>query len=439
MKRFLIQTSRWELVFLFLLSLIWIMQKPWLLLLFLGLPLFWVGALFRTGQLFPSTSLDLPFFFLSFLTLLSLFVTPDIESSAGKVLGVFLGISYYYALVRLVSGKNVMESASDSINLFLAAWVLFGFICLGGVISLLGLFGAAWFNKYPILTNISGIIPNLIPALPDSPSGFQPNAISGTLTLFTPITATVIWGLGKPWGKTWLKYLKPLSSKVIRIVLGFVFVLNMIWWIIAQTRGAWLGLAAGMLLLVLWNLFNRTWRWSAFLIPFLGVLLIYIYWFRSENLAQEINLINSLKGGNLTNTLNYRLHVWEWGLKTMQGFPFTGLGYNIFRVVAPRLFFGPNLGDVAHAHNIWLDIAVTLGIGGIITYLSLWIVNGYSLLKTMNLSPQGWQQHVGLGLLAGWYAYFIFGIADTIPLGSKLGLTIFITLALGQIISSKEF
>ncbi len=108
----------------------------------------------------------------------------------------------------------------------------------------------------------------------------------------------------------------------------------------------------------------------------------------------------------------------------------------MFRELAPILYFGPRNIDVAHAHNIWLDVGVSLGYGGIVIYLALWIVNIYSLWNIWKKRNEHWIGQIAMSLLAGWYAYFVFGIADTIPLGSKLGLMIFFTFALGQILSS---
>jgi len=41
-------------------------------------------------------------------------------------------------------------------------------------------------------------------------------------------------------------------------------------------------------------------------------------------------------------------------------------------------------------------------------------------------------------IAAGLYDYFVFGISDALSLGSKLVLTIFVALALGQILAIQE-
>ncbi|HET90372.1 MAG TPA: hypothetical protein ENN99_06495 [Chloroflexi bacterium] len=57
----------------------------------------------------------------------------------------------------------------------------------------------------------------------------------------------------------------------------------------------------------------------------------------------------------------------------VQDFPFTGLGLGTFeRVVAVLypLFLNP-AGTVPHAHNLFLQVAVDLGLPGLIAYLAL--------------------------------------------------------------------
>jgi hypothetical protein len=424
--------SRWELFLLAALLPFWLLLRPAFTPFFLIIPLIWLAAYFRTDRFFPLTRLDLTLFLLSLLTLFSLAVTPSIESSAPKVLGYVLGISFYYALIR-AHRENGFWPCRIGVSASKSAWLVLFALFIGAGIAMLGFLGADWFSKYPLLTKITAQIPQVIPSLPGAESGFQPNAISGTLTFFTPLTAYCLLGVYQRWGQRWADQLRPLRILWLKIILWIIMVVEMLWWGLAQTRGAWLGLGAGFIFLFFW-VARPQWRWAAWGIPLILVVAAYVYWFQTENI--ETVDLGSLTGSNLTGTLAFRLTVWNWAAKTLQDFPFTGVGYNLFRQVGPWLYFGPDLGDVAHAHNIWLDTGVTLGYGGIVVYLAIWLSNGYTLLRTQNQN-HGWVGRAAIGLLAGWFAHFIFGLADTIPLGSKLGLAIWITLALGQILADE--
>ncbi len=426
MKAFLKFFARWEPLILAALTALWVLDRPGLFPFLLILPFLWWGGYLRSGRFLPRTPLDLPLTLLVVWTLFSLWVTPDLSASAGKVLGVVLGISVYYAVIRFArTGRFSPQDSSPSGGRL--QWILLGAASAGTGVAGLGLLGADWFTKYPILTRLAKQIPDLIPALPGAPSGFQPNAISGTLTLFTPLT---IWlgyriilqkdaGFRSPAGI--------IPPWMMKTGLLLMLAVQGVWWLLSQTRGALLGLAAGLLFLSVLE-FKPSWKIPAISLPLLPVAAAYTYWF----LAEDLSVLESVAGTNLSGTLAFRFQVWEWASLTLQDFPFTGVGYNMFREVAPLLYFGPNLGDVAHAHNLFLDVGVSLGFGGMIIYLALWLVNLWTLWKSYLQNPQTWVGGGALALLAGWYAFLIFGLADTIPLGSKLGMGIFLALGVGQ-------
>ncbi|MGB2963496.1 MAG: O-antigen ligase family protein [Anaerolineales bacterium] len=432
MKEILIKISRWELLVLVFITGFWVLDHPPYFAFYLLIPLFWLIRYLLYGCILPITPLNLPLFFLALWTLLSLAITPDLENSAGKVLGIVLGISYYFVIIRL--RDNIAKNQiGDEFDQSILVWATIGFVGMGAGIAILGLIGADWFDKYPILTRVSTSLPNLIQILPGINIGFQPNAISGTLTLFTPLTILISWQVFISGKSSWIQKLTPLPVWLVKVCLAFVLALQGLWWILAQTRGAWLGLFVGILYLGL-IIFKPKGRWFSWIFPLSVVIFVYWYWFKSENITLDIIELENIGGAFLTRTLAFRFQVWEWAVKVLQDFPFTGLGFNMFRELAPILYFGPRYVDIAHAHNIWLNVGVSLGYGGIIIYLALWIVNVYSLWNAWLERSEHWSGQFAIALLAGWYAYFIFGIADTIPLGSKMGLMIFIAFALGQII-----
>jgi putative inorganic carbon (HCO3(-)) transporter len=69
-----------------------------------------------------------------------------------------------------------------------------------------------------------------------------------------------------------------------------------------------------------------------------------------------------------------RVEIWSRALYMIQDFPFTGIGTGTFQSVANALypFFlaGPN-AEIPHAHNLLLQVAVDLGIPGLIAFLSI--------------------------------------------------------------------
>jgi O-antigen ligase len=430
--------SRWELIFLGILAVLWVIPGNLSLVPFLGLPLFWVGYWFRKGHFFPPTLLDGPIFLLAVLTLLSLSATPSIEQSAGKVMGVVLGICLYYAVLRMNTEIERWSIINDIIHpKNFMAWLIVVYLGIGGAAAAAGLLGANWFSKYPLITRITNRIPQVIPPLPGSDSGFQPNAVSGTLTFFTPLAFYLAWILVRSRRDSLFPERSHLFNRIILILLLMLAAVQGTWWFLAQTRGAWLGLAASLLFLVVLILKPKR-KAGAWILALLPVFLVYLYWFRAEAFSQLGFDLGSLRGANLSNTLQYRFQVWGWAGQVLQDFPLTGLGYDMFRELAPVYYGGPDLRIIAHAHNTWLDIGVTLGYGGIVVYASLWMVHLVSLWKTWKEHKRALGGQAALGLLAGWLAYFVFGLADTIPLGSKFGLAIFLSLGVGQVVVQRE-
>jgi putative inorganic carbon (hco3(-)) transporter len=111
------------------------------------------------------------------------------------------------------------------------------------------------------------------------------------------------------------------------------------------------------------------------------------------------------------------------------------MGMNTFRKVMPVRYplFPPPVfpgADLAHAHNNLLQAALDLGIPGLVAYASLWLVASVLLVRVYRRSGHRVYRTIACGLGAGLVAHFVFGMADAIPLGSKLGVVFWLTLAL---------
>jgi hypothetical protein len=136
--------------------------------------------------------------------------------------------------------------------------------------------------------------------------------------------------------------------------------------------------------------------------------------------------------------LQGRLEIWSRAIFALQDFPLTGLSMNGFRRVVHLLYplftISPEL-DLAHAHNHLLQAGLDLGLGGLIAYLSLWLIAAFLLW-------QSWQhlQHVHrrnqplhvliVGLSGSFVAAWVFGIMDAITLGARPGFIWWLLLAL---------
>ncbi len=205
--------------------------------------------------------------------------------------------------------------------------------------------------------------------------------------------------------------------------------------ILTQSRGGWIAALAGLFaLLVLWALAlpptpaRRRLRLAA--VAWMIVGLLAILWIGPDTLRDLwLNPPAESAVGPLI-TLNYRKELWPWAITAISDFPFTGLGLGAFRQVVFRLYplSLPVGQDIGHAHNIFLQTALDVGLPGLVVYLALLIV----------AAAVGWRvaradaglRAVALGLLAGLFALHVFGLADALALGAKPGVVFWFALGL---------
>jgi putative inorganic carbon (HCO3(-)) transporter len=89
-------------------------------------------------------------------------------------------------------------------------------------------------------------------------------------------------------------------------------------------------------------------------------------------------------------------------------------------------------GDYAftHAHNIYLQVALDLGLLGLIGYMGLLVAVFRQAWRVYRRSDAAWLQAGAASLLSGLLAYQVYGLADAITLGAKPGIFWWMLMAL---------
>jgi putative inorganic carbon (HCO3(-)) transporter len=202
---------------------------------------------------------------------------------------------------------------------------------------------------------------------------------------------------------------------------------------LTQSRGAFVGLAVGFVAMLA-CLARRGWgRGQGLAVA--AVVAAGVWGVGRIGLARLGELlfgganIEAVGGINLAG----RVEIWSRAIYAIQDFPFTGMGLNTFRrvvhVLYPLFLIGPDM-DIAHAHNQFLQVALDLGLPGLVAYVALWIAAIVLLVRAWRSTRDLWLRAVTLGLAGSFVAYFVYGLADTVALGAKPGLAFWTLLAL---------
>lgn len=376
-------------------------------------PIIWFCARLGGDRFLPRTPMNASLSLMLAMVGVSMLVTFDLRYSLGKISGVILGILLFWAIARWVTNLNRLKVA-----------VLF-FLLAGAGLAIAGLFGAPVSARSATLAVVTARLPNVIRGVPGAEDGFNPNPVAGCLVLFVPLQIALLATNAHRWLAPDVTTRSARTGLIAGQALLLVLTAGTV--VLMQSRGAWLGLVGAMVAFLMWH--NYPIRMIAALAVVPAVLL--------SVLLGPTSLLGIALGrvgpGNADDVL-VRLQIWSSALHAIRDSPLTGMGMNAFRKIMmiryPVPLVTAHYKDPAHAHNHLLQAAVDLGIPGLIAYLSLWLVAGALLVVVYRASREPVLRGIAGGLGAGLIAHFAFSISDAVPLGSKVGVLFWLTLAL---------
>jgi putative inorganic carbon (HCO3(-)) transporter len=391
------------------------------------------------GRPTARTPMDVPILCLMLMVPVSLWASALPEVSLPKLLGIMLGVAFFYAVV------NSVRSSQGLIWVWAALSV-----ALGVVISCLALVGTDWFtHKMLPLGPVYQRLPRLIDNIPGSISGgFHPNEVGGALALLLPVSVAallVVWSsnpgieagaitsvypIASPVLRTrWARVL--LSRKTLVVLTGLCCVLMAGVLILTQSRSAYMGMAVGLVVL---GAFRR--RWILFLLPLLALVALVLVWsLGAQSILDGVLMLDT------TGTANGRFEVWQRAVYMLQDFPYTGVGLNTFPYVGdamyPYFLLGPD-ARVPHAHNNFLQVGVDLGIPGAVAYLALLTTFFVCAWRVFRATQSTSIQLLTAGLFSGMLAHQVYGLSDAITLGAKPGFLLWIILGMVAALYTKR-
>ena len=173
-----------------------------------------------------------------------------------------------------------------------------------------------------------------------------------------------------------------------------------------------MGLAAILIIMALLR-----WRWGKWLILVVAASgIVVIRWLGVVPVLHAVVLNNSLGG------LDTRLEVWSRAWYMIEDFPITGIGMGLFQDAAGVLYpFFTISRDVPHAHNLFLQVAVDMGVPALIAWLAIWMLAIFGAWQTYRygrLMSNRVLAGLGAGLLCSQIALAVHGTLDAVTWGA---------------------
>jgi len=288
--------------------------------------------------------------------------------------------------------------------------------CFGTLLTLAAPFIVIWKPQFrlfylPLYDYLQGIQLDIGEAI-------HPNIFAGALVISIPLTIALTRLLRPPNGSCdsprsiiWIKFIFPASM-----------ILQLIALTLSQSRGGYIAFAASLLLMIV-----LYWPKLIYLTPV--ALLIVFMGFRTIELQTVLEQFSN--DGSLGGWAG-RLEIWQTSLSAISDFPFTGIGIGTFTTVIPLLYpLSFPIESYPHAHNLFLQIALDLGLPGLIAYLALLINLIAMLTVTLRRAPRHTIVHtLAIGATGSLTAMIVHGMLDAVMWGTKLSFLPWILFAL---------
>ena len=346
--------------------------------------IFWALRWIGSGSPSIRTPIDWPVIILVLMTAISFWATALPETTYPQVYRLLLGIGFFYAIINWTNTKTKLQILILALSL------------IGLSLAMVGLFSVQWTTtKVPFMPDwIYDFIPTLVSDI------IHRNVMAGTLVVIIPIIIAIPLF---DWQdlRGFEKFILIASSSVM---IGVV--------ILTQSRAGWMALALSMGVLVL-----LAGKWTKYLFVFaatLGiVIMIYVGITPFLNALIESNTIGGFEG---------RLETWSRAIYMIRDYPFTGVGMGSFMMVADTLYPFTRLGygTVHHAHNMFMQVAVDLGIPGFISWFAILIIVcalAWQLYRKGRISQNRILSGFGAGFFCSQIAFFAHGILDSVTWG----------------------
>jgi len=236
------------------------------------------------------------------------------------------------------------------------------------------------------------------------------NVLAGTLVILLPCLIILAW-----YHFTKHQRWHSLGYGIIALLIGVLLILT-------QSRAGYLAFALGFGVSLM-LLFPKV--ILGLPIAIVGSALA-IYLVSLQPLLEALTADGSLGGWDV------RGEIWRYSYIAFGDFVYTGIGIGTFTTVMPLLYpIRFNIQELPHAHNLFLQIGLDLGLPGLIAYVAMLIILFVTLISTLR-NPHTLPLHrtLAIGATGSLVGMLVHGLLDAVTWGTKLAFVPWILFAL---------
>lgn len=312
----------------------------WILVAWAAVGLPWVCRIIADSRLTRRVASNLPLLALLLVVLFNWLRSTRDDTGAMFLQYFVVGVSIWYGLVNTQSARRgIWLNTGGALALAVALAVTSPFVVTWS--SSRFFFEEAYSGLNPVVSE--SLDANILAAI-----------LSMTLILAVSLAWRGQFGYGDRssmvrivhWPRIWLV----LIGMIILLAQGF-----------SQSRGAAAGLVVGLYTLVV--ILRRRWLLA---LPALGLTIYGLSWLVDLRAVAEL-----LLGAGPASGWSGRRDVWISGTYMLRAMPFTGIGMGRFAEIQSLLFPFSEGWQPTHAHNLFLQVGVDLGVPGLVAYVGV--------------------------------------------------------------------
>ncbi len=394
----IVKVLRWisehEFLFVLLLSPLFVFPGPWTAWAAAVVGLLWVVRFLATGRIMAPTPMDGALVLLLAASLAGLLVSPAPAQGMPRFWIVFYHLALFYALAVGLRTWRACRVAGDLL------------VAAGLGVAILTIVGTDWFFAHTMRLPVFEYFPALVRD-PSDGDLFNPRVMGMALSVLVPVPLSMALSGG---------------SKGRRLVAAAVTLVMVVVLILTQAVQALAGLVVAVLVLAVWRS-----RWFLLAIP-IGLVLAgaAVLAYGPQQLAVDLLSLDHPLGVGVV----LRLDIWSRAWALIRDMPYTGIGMDAFPFVQSNFYTGFVIGPEAHAHNLFLQAILDLGVAGLFGLLWLLVAFAWMAIRGGRQIVERDARALLMGTAAGVTAFLGNGLVDA-PWSTKPGVLVWVVMGLG--------